>query len=126
MTAWYRSRRADFGLRASGLLLCGIAYAAVACLCAMRISPQTVGALACALAAIGFLGASAGSAMVLLGHHLFNQIEVSARWRHRSREIMLPPETSKATDTAGLSMHCHRDQGHSRSFTQSSLSCIRR
>ncbi|MEG3084403.1 hypothetical protein U1707_12185 [Sphingomonas sp. PB2P12] len=116
MTAWHRSRRADFGLRASGLLMCGIAYAAVARLCAMHISSQTAGALAYALAVTGFLGASAGGAMAMLGHHLFDEIEVSARWRHRSLEIMLPSETSKATNTAepallmvgrtaGLSMH---------------------
>ena len=33
-----------------------------------------------ALATIGFLGASAGSAMVWQGRHLFDEIALSARW----------------------------------------------
>lgn len=35
------------------------------------------------LAAIAFLGASAGSVLVALGIHVFDQVEVSERWRHR-------------------------------------------
>ena len=72
MAAWHRSRRADLGLRAVGLLLCAMAYIAVWRLSALALSPHGSGALAFALAAIGFLGASAGSVMVLLGHHLFD------------------------------------------------------
>jgi hypothetical protein len=80
MTAWHRSRRADLGLRASGLLLCGIAYAAVSRLCGLHPSAQTAGAGACAWAAIAFVAASSGSAMLMLGRHLFDAIRVSQRW----------------------------------------------
>ncbi|KQU58810.1 hypothetical protein ASG67_16920 [Sphingomonas sp. Leaf339] len=99
MTAWHRSRRADLGLRASGLLLCAIAYTAVLRLSAMHISSQNAGAFAYAFAAICFLGASAGSALVMLGHHLFDEIEVSERWQPRSRDTFLPPENSKVMNT---------------------------
>lgn len=98
MAAWHRSRRADLGLRASGLLLCGTAYTALSRLCAMPLAPDTVGALAFALAAIGLLAASAGSAMAALGHHLFDQIKVSERWQPRTHDVILPIETAKTTD----------------------------
>ncbi len=98
MAAWHRLRRADLGLRASGFLLCGIAYTALSRLCAMPLSPDTVGALACALAAIGLLAASAGSAMAALGHHLFDQIALSERWQPRTHDVTLPIETAKTTD----------------------------
>lgn len=81
MAAWHRSRRADLGLRASGLLLCWISYAAIARLVALHVPPQSAGALAYGLAAIGFIAASGGSALLFLGHHLLDEIEVSARWR---------------------------------------------
>jgi len=98
MAARHRSRRADLGLRASGLLLCGIAYTALSRLCAMPLAPDTVGALACALAAIGLLAASAGSAMAALGHHLFDQIALSERWQPRLQDVIRPIETAKAID----------------------------
>ena len=98
MAAWHRSRRADFGLRASGLLLCGLAYTAVSRLCAMHVSAQTAGMLAYGLAATGFLTASAGSALATLGHHLFDEIPVSASWRPRPGNPFLPPETMQAMD----------------------------
>jgi hypothetical protein len=85
MAAWHRSRRADLGLRACGLGLCAVAYLAIARLVAVAQPPQSPGALAFALAAVGFLGASAGGAMALFGSHLFDEVEISARWQHRSR-----------------------------------------
>lgn len=86
MAAWHRSRRADLGLRALGLGLCAVAYLAIARLVAMAQPPQSAGALAYALAAGGFISADAGSAMALLGNHLFDEIEVSSRWQHRSNQ----------------------------------------
>lgn len=83
MAAWHRSRRADIGLRAIGLGLCAAAYLALARLAAIAQPPQSASTLAFALAAVGFLAASVGSAMTLLGHHLFDEVEVSARWQHR-------------------------------------------
>lgn len=93
MAAWHRSWRADFGLRGAGLLLCAIAYGAIVRLCALPAVAETTGALAYALAAIGFLGASAGSALAMLGHHLFDPVAVSARWRQRPRASFPPLET---------------------------------
>lgn len=71
------------GLRAAAVLLCCLSYAAIARLVAMRTPPQTADAVAYLLAAIGFMAASAGSAMLFLGNHLFDEIEVSARWHRR-------------------------------------------
>jgi hypothetical protein len=86
MAAWHRSRRADLGLRALGLGLCAVAYFAIARLVALAQPAQAAGALSFALAAIGFMSASAGSAMTFLGNHLFDEIEVSSRWQHRAPE----------------------------------------
>lgn len=88
MTAWHRSWRADIGLRILGLTLCAIAYQALAHLVGMRppAAPHQSGPLAYLLAAIGFMSASAGTALALLGKHLFDQVEVSARWRILPRE----------------------------------------
>lgn len=83
MAAWHRSRRADIGLRVTGLLFCWISYTAFVRLFAMHLPTQKAGLISYGLAAIGFMAASAGSALTLLGHHLFDEIEVSARWRER-------------------------------------------
>jgi hypothetical protein len=83
MATWHRSRSADLGLRALGLALCGVAYLALSRLIATTQPAQPASAIALALAAIGFLGASAGGAMVVLGNHLFDEVEVSARWQRR-------------------------------------------
>jgi hypothetical protein len=87
MAAWHRSRRADMGLRAAGSLLCWLSLAALARLVAIRPPAQSADAVACLLAAIGFVAAGAGSAMLFLGGHLFDEVEVSARWSrgHGSR-----------------------------------------
>lgn len=71
-------------MRVSGLLLCGLSYAAILRPLAMHIHPQSAGSLAYALAALGFMAASSGSAMLMLGHNLFDEIEVSSRWRGRA------------------------------------------
>ena len=99
MAAWHQSRRADLGLRASGLLLCWISYAAIARLVALHVPPQSAEALAYGLAAIGFIAASGGSAMLFLGHHLFDEIEVSARWRRKpNSDPFFPLETTTVHD----------------------------
>lgn len=41
--AWHRSRRADLGLRGTGLLLCWLSYAALARLMAMHAPPHSAG-----------------------------------------------------------------------------------
>ena len=45
---------------------------------------NAVGALMFLLALVTFLAASAGSAMLILGAHLFDKVEVSARWARQS------------------------------------------
>ncbi|AXJ95504.1 MULTISPECIES: hypothetical protein [unclassified Sphingomonas] len=81
MAAWHRSRRADIGLRAAGLLLCWVSYRAILGLVALHLPTQRAGILAYALALTGFASASAGSALALVGRHLFDRIEVGPRWR---------------------------------------------
>lgn len=94
MAAWHRSRRADFGLRALGSGLCVTAWLAVQRLVSLHVEPQSAGLFAYALAFAGFICASAGSAMTILGAHLFDEVEVSARWQYR------PPE-ARSHDVAG-------------------------
>ncbi|WP_156143736.1 hypothetical protein [Sphingomonas taxi] len=107
MPARHRLQPVDFGLRAVGALLCCIAYVAIAHLTAMHIRPRSAGALAYGLATAGFLGASAGSTMTVLGHHLFDAIEVSQRWQHRPQAITqsyLQPEFATAMDRSDVEM----------------------
>jgi hypothetical protein len=81
MASWHRSWKADIGLRISGLILCGLAYLALTRLLAMHVAPRTAGALAYALATVGFFSASTGAALAMLGKHLFDEVQVSLRWR---------------------------------------------
>ena len=82
MVAWHRSDKADIGLRGIGGLLCVTAYIMITHLIALQppLPDQTVGAGSLVLATIGFLSASVGSATLCLGHHLFDRVEISARW----------------------------------------------
>lgn len=99
--AWYQTRRADLGLRGAGPLLCGIGYVACAELFAVRSAPGQPGMDAYLLAAIGFLAASTGSALLILGNRLFDPIAVSPRWRGRPTELLLPlPESDAMTQIA--------------------------
>lgn len=86
MAAWHRTWRTDLGLRAVGLILCGLAYLAIARLVALPLASRggetfAYGGVAYGLAAVGFLGASAGGILVLCGAHIFDAIIISARWR---------------------------------------------
>jgi len=81
MAAWHRSWKADIGLRLFGLVWWAVAFAALSHLFAVRPSARTPGALAYVLAAVGFLSASAGTALCFWGHHLLDDIELGARWR---------------------------------------------
>ena len=79
MDAWHRSWKVDIGLRLFGLMLCGIAYLAIHRLFAFSFDAHKPGIIAFALATGGFVSASAGSAMLCLGKHWFDEIEVGAR-----------------------------------------------
>jgi hypothetical protein len=77
-----RHLRTDLSLRASGVLALTIAATAIHTL--VRLHPQT-GALAFLLAAIGFLCASAGAMLVIVGRHIHDRVQVSARWQRAAR-----------------------------------------
>ncbi|MBB3350071.1 hypothetical protein [Sphingomonas sp. BK069] len=84
MVRWHRSRSGDVALRAGGLCLWALSYFAVARLGSLNLPPMKAGPLSFTLASIGFVAASAGGLLLSLGRHLFDEVEVSARWRHRA------------------------------------------
>ena len=77
-----RRLRTDLSLRAGGIL--SLAIAAIAIHTLARLQPQT-GAFAFLLAIIGFLTASAGAMLAIVGHHIHDRVKVSARWRRVAR-----------------------------------------
>lgn len=79
--------RTDIGLRLGGATLCGLAWFLIRTLLGLHLpqNPAALGAGALALAAGGFLCASLGLALLTLGHHLFDTIEVGERWRATPR-----------------------------------------
>jgi hypothetical protein len=86
MTDRTRKRTRDVLVRATGVLCCTSSYLAVRALVHLRLATPAAaqpGAIAYALAAVAFLCASVGTALVVLGHHVFEEIEVSERWQHR-------------------------------------------
>ena len=73
--AWHRHGWAGAVIRLGGAMLLGIAYLAGARLfAAPSARPDALFAL------ILFTSGCAGSAMLVLGAHLFDQVEVSRRW----------------------------------------------
>lgn len=96
MQTWRHKRTTDLGLRLGGAALSGLSYLAFRSLAEIRLPalPASPGLLAFALAAVGFACASAGCAFLMLGHHVFDQIEISSRWQpHAALE-----RTHKALD----------------------------
>jgi hypothetical protein len=83
MDHWHQKRAADIGLRSGGAALCSLSWLAFRTLFHLRLAPWPAapGSSAFALAAIGFLCASAGAALLVLGHHMFDEIELGERWR---------------------------------------------
>jgi hypothetical protein len=77
-----RRLRTDLSLRASGVLALTIAATAIHTLA--RLHPLT-GALAFLLATIGVLCASGGAMLVVVGHHIHDRVQVSARWQRAAR-----------------------------------------
>lgn len=109
MLAWHRSTTADIGLRAVGLLLCAVAYLAISHLIALQPSlpRQAVDAECFVLAATGFLSATVGSAIACLGHHVFDQVEISARWGSGSAYLASTDEgSSKGVARSGGDGSC--------------------
>ena len=77
-----RRLRTDLSLRVSGILLLAIAVIAIQTL--TRLHPAT-GALAFLLAMIGFVCASVGAMLVVVGGHIHDPVRISARWQRASR-----------------------------------------
>ncbi len=77
-----RRLRTDLSLRASGILSLAIAVTAIHTLARLH---HPTGALAILLAAIGFLCASGGAMLMIVGHHIHDSVQVSARWRRVAR-----------------------------------------
>ena len=77
-----RRLRTDLSVRASGILSLAIAVTAVHTLA--RLHPAA-GPLAFLLAIIGFLCASAGTTLVVVGGHIHDPVRISARWRRAAR-----------------------------------------
>jgi hypothetical protein len=92
MNQGLRHERADLPIRAGGTLLLGMAWFAARALrhLAQAPPPHQAGALGLLLAAIAFVAASIGCALLSLGSHLFDQIEVSGRWRN-AHPLQLEP-----------------------------------
>ncbi len=77
-----RRLRTDLSLRASGFL--SLALAAIVIHTLAGLKPST-SVLAFLLATIGFLCASGGAMLVIVGHHIHDRVKVSARWRRVAR-----------------------------------------
>lgn len=80
MGTWHRSWKASIGLRAVGMALCSLAWAAIARLASYP--PTAPGLIPYLLAGLGVISASAGGALAFLGPRLFTPVRVSAPW-HR-------------------------------------------
>ena len=89
MQHWHHDRRVDIGLRAGGILLCGLSCLSVRGLIALHL-PQAhdePGVEAFAFAAAAFLCGSLGAVLLTLGRHIFDKVEISQRW---ATEYLLP------------------------------------
>jgi xanthosine utilization system XapX-like protein len=85
-TDWRHNRVADTSVRAGGFAMLGLAGISVHALTALRagLSQGAPPPWVFGLAMIGFIGASFGSALVVLGRHIFDRVEISERWARRS------------------------------------------
>lgn len=84
--AWHDRKYADPALRLAGLALLCVALLVARHLFAVPDPQGKVTASAYLLALIGMASACAGAALTVLGRHLFDEVELSARWT-----IHVPP-----------------------------------
>ena len=75
-------RRTDLSLRAGGILSLAIAVAALHTLARLH---SASGVVAFMLATTGFLCASAGAMLAIVGAHIHDPVRVSARWQRAAR-----------------------------------------
>lgn len=97
MIEWHKSKGAGFLLRLGGAALVGLA-----CLAVVGMGGGRDGALAeYVLGLVGFVSASLGSLLLIVGPHLFDEIEVPAPWgRYRYRVAKPAPQQSEPEATA--------------------------
>jgi hypothetical protein len=84
--AWHDRKYADAVLRLAGLALLCMAILVARHLFAAPDPKGKVTASAYLLALIGMASACTGAALAVLGRHLFDEVELSARWT-----IHVPP-----------------------------------
>ncbi|QXQ06965.1 hypothetical protein KX816_02570 [Sphingosinicellaceae bacterium] len=71
------------GTRVIGLLLVLVAWAAARAMIGLVAARHPATPVECLLAGVAFVGASYGSALLVLGDHMFDPVEVAPRWcRH--------------------------------------------
>lgn len=91
-------RQTDIGLRGLGLIAIAIAVLAIDALVGLQAAagrtPLDGGTYA--LAAIGFAGGSFGGALLVLGHHLFDEVSVSRRWTPSVVALDVDPSPPRA------------------------------
>jgi hypothetical protein len=85
MPNWAAGRRGDILVRLSGLVLILLSVTSIRMLAHLhpmesRFDP---GVIEFALAAAGFLSGSTGLGLAAIGHHVFDEVEISERWRSR-------------------------------------------
>ena len=61
-------------------VLLAVAGVALRWLYGLHVPPQSAGLLAYGLGAVGYMAASSGLALVMLGRHLFDEGAISPRW----------------------------------------------
>lgn len=108
MAKWHRMRRGDFWLRGLGLGALGVSYGSISYLMQLHAADPVhwkPGLVAYVLTTVGFLCGSAGTALTLLGAHLFDEIQVSERWRmkpptFRGMKVDVPADIWSVADAA--------------------------
>ena len=78
--AWHDRKYADAALRLAGLASLCVAALVARPLFAAADPQGRLRASAYLLALIGVISGCAGAAMTVLGRHLFDEVELSARW----------------------------------------------
>ena len=82
---WHRRKYADASLRLIGLALLALAAVIGRRLFAAADPQAIIKPMAYLLGLLFFAGASSGTALLALGRHLFDQVELSARWTIHSQ-----------------------------------------
>lgn len=94
--------RVDIGLRAAGIVLCGLSYLAARGIVMLDLTQahSKPGVDMFALAAAAFLSVSAGTALLALGHHIFDEVAISHRWQTAYRPALATPSKFEAVTQA--------------------------